>query len=99
MSEHDKLGVTTETAMIAAIPIDGGLWKRQPLTCYFVDGHLHKIVMPGFEVRSAESFGITATFHTFNPDSSGKFNVVQMNFQDGRAAVIKTVATDVLMTA
>lgn len=71
----EKLGVTAETDISIVVP-DGDRWRVLRGKWVFVDGYVHKIsINGGFETRSGEQFGITATFHTLQKVTKehGKF--------------------------
>jgi hypothetical protein len=48
------------------IPDDKGIWHVVPGDAEVIDGTYHKLRFPGFETRSGESFGVTATFHVLD---------------------------------
>lgn len=72
--------------MRLAFPDGKGRWHAVAAEADVVDGAYHKLKFPGFETRSGQGFGITATFHLFDtlvPDE-GRFyakirNVVVQN--------------------
>jgi hypothetical protein len=49
-----------------AFPDSCGRWHVVPAVADIVEGIYHKIHFAGFETRSGESFGISATFHEFD---------------------------------
>lgn len=59
----EQLGITAPVPMDLAFPLEDGRWARKNAQVVVVDGHFHKISFPGFETRSGEGFGLTATFH------------------------------------
>jgi hypothetical protein len=63
-----------------------------------VDGFTHKVAFPGFETRSGESFGLTATFHVVTKaDSPGQpvGNITRLAVEGGRVVRFDEVAQGV----
>jgi hypothetical protein len=47
-------------------PDDKGRWHAVSAVAEIIDGAYHKLTFQGFETRSGQGFGITATFHVFD---------------------------------
>jgi len=62
---NEETGITAKVQLVFAFPLTDGKWTRVQGEMHSVDGHVHKISFPGFETRSGEGFGITATFNIF----------------------------------
>jgi prepilin-type processing-associated H-X9-DG protein len=96
---NDQLGITAPVVMLFAFPREDGRWTRRAGNVVFVDGHFHKISVPGIETRSGESFGITATFHVVQNaagDSSvQRGDIARFVVQNGRLMAMDTIATGV----
>lgn len=63
-----------------AIPNPSGHWYVVPGEAEIVDGVFHRIAFPGFETRSGESFGISATFHVLDAihrDEKGTYGPIR----------------------
>ena len=60
---NKTLGITVDLKMQFVFPRSDGKWVLREGTLSAVDGLHHKIAFPGFETRSGEGFGITATYH------------------------------------
>jgi hypothetical protein len=58
-------------------------------TLHIVDGFMHKLELPGFEVRSGEQFGLTAAFHVLLKTTVEKWVV-----ENGRLVRTGEVAKD-----
>jgi hypothetical protein len=94
----DDLGISTNITMLFAFPRDDGKWTKRPGSVSFVDGHFHKIIVPGLETRSGQSFGITATFHVIqdlSADDPQRGNVARFVVQNGRLMSTDVVASGV----
>jgi prepilin-type processing-associated H-X9-DG protein len=95
----EKLGITANVTMLFAFPRDDGKWTKRPGNVSFVDGHFHKIIVPGLETRSGESFGITATFHVIQDMVSEgiaqRGNIAKFLVQNGRLMSTEVVAKNV----
>jgi hypothetical protein len=93
---YEKLGIPADITMLFAFPRDDGKWAKRPGSVSFVDGHFHKIVVPGLETRSGESFGITATFHVIQdmmPEGTAvRGNIAKFRVQNGRLVSADVVA-------
>jgi len=95
----EKLGITANVTMLFAFPRDDGKWTKRPGSVSFVDGHFHKVVVPGLETRSGDSFGVTATFHVIQdarPEGTTlRGTVAKFLVQNGRLMSGDVVARDV----
>jgi len=99
MKKEDDLGLTANTTMLFAFPHGKDRWQKQLGNVSFVDGHFHKITVPGLETRSGESFGITATFHAVQEAVTNgpllRGTIAKFIVQNGRVISIEVVARDV----
>lgn len=94
----DKAGVSADTSMLFVFP-EGDKWRVIQGSWIFVEGHVHKITIPGLEMRSGETFGITGSFHILEnmaPENGKLFGkVARMSVANGVARRIETVAEKV----
>jgi hypothetical protein len=79
-----------------AIPCRGGGWYAVSSEAVVVEGLFHKISFPGFESRSGEDFGISATFHVFDDgfdkDEIGSYGLLRKHIVlNGRLASSEVV--------
>lgn len=95
----NEFGVTQDDEMLFAIPLGMGRWAAIDAVISFVDGHCHKIELPGFMTRSGASFGITATFHvvenSWQAGSTHRADIAKWVMVDGLLQTADTVAQDV----
>jgi hypothetical protein len=93
---YEKLGIPADITMLFAFPSDDDKWAKRAGSVSFVDGHFHKIVVPGLETRSGESFGITAIFHVIQdmmPEGTAlRGNIAKFVVQNGRLVSADVVA-------
>lgn len=91
----DKAGVSADTPMLFVFP-EGDKWRVIQGSWIYVEGHIHKITIPGLEMRSGETFGITASFHILQNlvRENGKLfgKVARMSVANGLARRVETVA-------
>ena len=96
MVSQEKTGITGSVYMLFALPRDDAKWTKKLAKVHFVEGHFHKIELPGLETRSGEGFGITTTFHIIQDMAAegqtvlGK--VAKFIVQNGRLMAVEVVA-------
>jgi hypothetical protein len=96
------LGISASLPLMLAFPRKDGRWALRQGTLHAVDGLHHKIEFPGFESRSGEGFGMTATYHisssTLHETAAGlgvTGDISEVVIQNGAIASVRVVARGV----
>ncbi len=92
------LGATRDVQCYFMFPESDGGWRAIQGTMSAVDGHHHKILLPGLETRSGEGFGITLTYHVLQdlkPVGGKMIGKIAKNVvQNGRLMSVDVVAEE-----
>lgn len=93
----EQLGITGTHSIQFAFPKPDGTWLTMKGEWAHVDGYTHKVTFPGFEARSGESFGLTATF-CIVAGQSNDLHIARVTVANGKVMGFDRMADGVVLT-